>query len=161
MTAMVEIRVDSWSSPTERQHLIETMVEKGPDTLLRELQKTKSHGRFSIPGLRGPDPHQLRLGHDLHYAHQVVDPDGGRRIVIATVGGELEPVRASMRDPQSAAEEGRFERHCPRQHALAKTPVVRATALEAALLIKPPALPGVSDSLSNLLFCQGMFPDSL
>jgi hypothetical protein len=28
---------------------------------------------------------------------------------------------------------------------LAKTPVVRSTAFEAALLIKPPALPGVSD----------------
>ena len=83
-TATVEIRIDSWSSEKERQHLITTMVDKGNDQLLRELQKTKSHGRFSIPGWRGPDPHQMRLGHDLHYAHQVVDADGGRRIVIAT-----------------------------------------------------------------------------
>ena len=83
-TATVEIRIDSWSSESERQHLITTMVDKGNDQLLRELQKTKSHGRFSIPGWRGPDPHQMRLGHDLHYAHQVVDADGGRRIVIAT-----------------------------------------------------------------------------
>jgi hypothetical protein len=82
--AVVDITINSWSSPEERQHLITTMVEKGGDALLRELQKTKSHGRFRIPGLMGPDPHQLRLGHDLHYTHQDRDGDGGRRIVIAT-----------------------------------------------------------------------------
>jgi hypothetical protein len=82
--AVVDITINSWSSPEERQHLITTMLEKNADALLRELQKTKSHGRFRIPGLMGPDPHQLRLGHDLHYTHQEVNGDGGRRIVIAT-----------------------------------------------------------------------------
>ena len=43
-----------------------------------------SHGRFSIPGLVGPDPHQLRLGNPLRYAWQTPQPEGGRRIVIAT-----------------------------------------------------------------------------
>lgn len=82
--AVVEIRIDRWSTAEERRHLIETMVEKNADALLRELQKTPSHGRFSIPGLQGPDPHELRLGHDLHYTWQTAQPDGGRRIVIAT-----------------------------------------------------------------------------
>lgn len=84
-TATVDIRIDSWSSEAERQKLIVAMVEKGGNqALLRELQHSKVHGRFSIPGLIGPDPHQLRLGHDLRYTHQQVDGDGGRRIVIAT-----------------------------------------------------------------------------
>jgi hypothetical protein len=82
--AVVDIRIDSWSTPEERAHLISTMLEKNADALLRELQKLPSRGRFSIPGLMGPDPHQLRLGHDLRYTWQTPLPDGGRRIVIAT-----------------------------------------------------------------------------
>jgi hypothetical protein len=81
---VVQIKINSWSSAEERAQLIKTMLEKNSDALLRALQKTPSHGRFSIPGLRGPDPHQLRLGYDLHYAWQTPQPDGGRRIVIAT-----------------------------------------------------------------------------
>lgn len=82
--AVVDIRIDSWSTEQERSKLIETMTTKNADALLRELQKMPSHGRFSIPGLLGPDPHQLRLGHDLRYTWQTPQPDGGRRIVIAT-----------------------------------------------------------------------------
>ena len=82
--AVVQIDINSWSTPEERQKLITTMQEKGPDALLRELQRMPSRGRFRIPGLQGPDPHQLRLGHDLRYTWQTPDGDGGRRIVIAT-----------------------------------------------------------------------------
>jgi hypothetical protein len=82
--AVVDIRINSWSTEKERAHLISTMLEKNADALLRELQRQPSHGRFSIPGLTGPDPHQLRLGHDLRYTWQTPLPDGGRRIVIAT-----------------------------------------------------------------------------
>ncbi len=81
---VVQINIDSWSSADERKHLIETVIEKNADALLKELQKTPVHGRFSIPGLRGPDPHQLRLGNPLHYTWQTELPDGGRKIVIAT-----------------------------------------------------------------------------
>jgi hypothetical protein len=80
--AVVDIRVDSWSTPEEREHLITTLIERNPDALLRELQRAKVHGRFRIPGLMGPDPHQLRLGHDIRYAWQTPLPDGGRRIVL-------------------------------------------------------------------------------
>jgi hypothetical protein len=83
-TAMVDITVNSWSTAEERTHLIETMLEQGQDALLAALQKMPSRGRFRIPGLQGPDPHQLRLGYDLHYAWQTTAPEGGRRIVIAT-----------------------------------------------------------------------------
>jgi hypothetical protein len=82
--AVVDITVNSWSTEQEREQLITTMLEKGPDALLRALQKAPVHGRFRIPGLMGPDPHQLRLGHDIHYAWQTPQPDGGRRIVLAT-----------------------------------------------------------------------------
>ena len=83
-TAVVDIRINSWTTPEQRKHLITTMIEKNADALLKELQKQPSRGRFSIPGLTGPDPHQLRLGHDLRYTWETAQPDGGRRIVIAT-----------------------------------------------------------------------------
>jgi hypothetical protein len=83
-TAAIEITIRRWSTPEERAHLIETMVDKGDKALLNELQRAPVHGRFSVPGLSGPDPHQLRLGHDLRYAWQRSQPDGGRQIVIMT-----------------------------------------------------------------------------
>lgn len=83
-TATVAITIDSWSTEKEREHLVTTMLTKGQAALLRELQKARVHGRFRIPGLSGPDPLQLRLGHDIHYAWQTPLPEGGRRIVLAT-----------------------------------------------------------------------------
>jgi hypothetical protein len=82
--AVVDIRIDSWSTPEERQHLITTALEKGQDALLRELQRAKVHGRWRIPGIMGRDPHQLGLGHDIRYAWQEPLPEGGRRIALAT-----------------------------------------------------------------------------
>jgi hypothetical protein len=82
--AVVDITVNSWSTPEERERLITTMVEKGPDALLRELQKAPVKGRFRIPSAKPPDPHHLGLGLDLRYAWQTSLPDGGRRIVLAT-----------------------------------------------------------------------------
>lgn len=82
--AIVQFHIDSWSTDAERQHLVTTMIEKGDDALLRELQKARVHGRWNIPGYMGPDIHQLRLGHDIRYARQTPLPEGGRRIVIAT-----------------------------------------------------------------------------
>jgi len=81
--AVVDITVTSWSTPEERERLITTMLEKGSDALLRELQKAPSKGRFRIPSAKAPDPHHLALGLDLRYAWQTPLPDGGRRIVLA------------------------------------------------------------------------------
>jgi hypothetical protein len=82
--AVVDITINTWSTAEERERLITAMLEKGPDDLMKVLTKAPVKGRFRIPGLQGPDPHQLRLGHDLHYAYQTPLPEGGRRIVIAT-----------------------------------------------------------------------------
>ena len=81
--AQVQMYVDKWSPAAERDLLITTMVEKGPQDLLKTLQKLPVKGRFQIPGLRGSDPHNLRLGLQLRYAWQAPQPEGGRRIVLA------------------------------------------------------------------------------
>jgi len=79
----VDITVDRWSTAAERTDILTTMVEmKNQDALLKALQKSTVKGRFRIPGLVGPDPHQLRLGHDIRYAWQSPLPDGGTRIVL-------------------------------------------------------------------------------
>ncbi|HET7220061.1 MAG TPA: hypothetical protein VFJ02_18520 [Vicinamibacterales bacterium] len=83
-TAVMDIRITSWSTAKEREQLLGTAVEKGQDALLRALQKMPKHGRMSIPGWRGPDPHNARLGWDLRYAWNTPLEDGGQRIGIAT-----------------------------------------------------------------------------
>jgi hypothetical protein len=79
----VNIKVDAWSTAEERQATLDTLVEKGPEALLKSLQKSSAKGRFWIPTLRGSDPHNLRLGLTLRYAWQTALPEGGRRIVLA------------------------------------------------------------------------------
>jgi hypothetical protein len=81
--ARVAITVNQWSTEAERERLIETMLTKGSDSLLRELQKAPVKGRFRIPGQRPPDPHHLALGLDIRYARQTPLPEGGRRILLA------------------------------------------------------------------------------
>ena len=83
-TAVMDIRIKRWSTAAEREKLVTTAVEKGPDALLRALQKMPDHGRISIPGWTGPDPHNARLGWVLHYAYNTPGEDGGQRIGIAT-----------------------------------------------------------------------------
>jgi hypothetical protein len=83
-TAVMDIRITRWSTAAEREKLITTAVEKGQDALLRELQRMPNHGKMSIPGWQGPDPHQARLGWTLHYAFATPGEDGGMRIGIAT-----------------------------------------------------------------------------
>jgi len=87
----VNIKVDAWSTPEEREKLIATIVEQKPEALVKALQKMPAKGRFWIPTLRGSDPHNLRLGLTLRYAWQQPLPEGGRRIVLAadrTIGFE-------------------------------------------------------------------------
>jgi len=81
--AVVAITVNTWSSDAERDRLIDTMLTKGSDALLRELQKAPVKGRFRVPGQRPPDPQHLALGLDIRYARQMPLPEGGRRIVLA------------------------------------------------------------------------------
>jgi hypothetical protein len=80
----LEITIDRWSPATERKTLIETMLTKGQDGLLSALQKTKAKGRMRFPGWMGPDPHNARLGWDLHYAWNAPLAEGGQQIVLGT-----------------------------------------------------------------------------
>ena len=83
-TATVDIRIKRWSTEAEREKLLSTAVEKGQNGLLRELQRMPDHGRISVPTWQGPDPHNARLGWELHYAFATKGEDGGLRIGIAT-----------------------------------------------------------------------------
>ena len=81
----IRINIDSWSSLSQRQHLIDTFLAKKQDGLVRELEKQPEHGRFNFPGYMGPDPNStMRLGTDIRYAMNFPGQDGGRRIVVIT-----------------------------------------------------------------------------
>ena len=82
----IRINIDRWSTPSQRQHLITTFLEKGGQSaLLKELDKQPELGRFNFPGYFGPDPNNtMRLGTDIRYARNFAGEDGGRRIVIMT-----------------------------------------------------------------------------
>ena len=81
----IEITINRWSDPSQREHLITTFLEKKQNGLLSELEKQPEVGRFNFPGYMGPDPNNvMRLGTDIRYAMNHPDKDGGRRIVIIT-----------------------------------------------------------------------------
>ena len=71
----VDINVDRWSPPSDREQLVSALLNKGSDELLKQLQKRKSVGT-----IRTPDS----IGYTLRYAQQTPLPEGGRSIVIAT-----------------------------------------------------------------------------
>jgi hypothetical protein len=71
----VDINIERWSTEEERQKLITTFLEKGPEKLLDTLQDLRRVGYIRLP---------TSLGYDLHFAHQVPLDEGGRRIIIAT-----------------------------------------------------------------------------
>jgi hypothetical protein len=79
---IVEIRITQWSTEAERKRVVETMVEKGQDALLKLLQDLPAKGRFRLPNKPGPDRDQLRLGWDIRYAWHTPVADGGYRIVV-------------------------------------------------------------------------------
>ena len=59
----IRITIDRWSSPAQRDRLIEVFVEKKQEGLLRALEKEPVLGRFNYPGYMGPDPNNtMRLG---------------------------------------------------------------------------------------------------
>lgn len=71
----VIIRVERWSTEREREMLVKTLLDEGPQKALEALRSTEPVGF-----IRAPDS----IGYDLHYAHQMPGEDGGRRIVVAT-----------------------------------------------------------------------------
>lgn len=73
--AVVQIDIDRWSTDAERDELVTTFAEKGPDALLRTLQNLKRVGFIRLP---------TTIGYDLHYARRIPLEDGGQQIVLAT-----------------------------------------------------------------------------
>jgi hypothetical protein len=73
--AIVDITINRWSTDAERQGLITTFFEKGPDKLLDAVQDAKPVGRIRLPNT---------LGYDLRFARHFPAEDGGERYVILT-----------------------------------------------------------------------------
>ena len=71
----VEIVVNRWSTPAERDRLLSVLMEKGPDKLLEALQKNPPVGY-----IRTPDS----IGYDLRFAQRLKGEDGGERAVLVT-----------------------------------------------------------------------------
>jgi hypothetical protein len=71
----VSIQIDRWSTEEERELLMTTFVEKGPDALLSALQKQKRVGFMRLPNT---------MGYDLQFARLIPNEEGGSRIILAT-----------------------------------------------------------------------------
>jgi len=71
----VEIAVTRWSTDEERDKLLNTLLEKGPDALLDALQSMPRVGYIRTPN---------SIGYDLHFARKAQIPDGGERVILAT-----------------------------------------------------------------------------
>jgi hypothetical protein len=71
----IDIVIERWTTDDERDRLMAIFKEQGPDKLLEALRKTPRVGTISTPG---------SLAYDLHYARELTDKEGGRRIVLAT-----------------------------------------------------------------------------
>ena len=69
----VMITIERWSTPEERQMLLDTLREKGSNALAEVLFKMPRVGFVRFPSTSGKD---------LHYAWQTTLPDGTRRVVV-------------------------------------------------------------------------------
>ena len=50
----IQIQINGWSSPAQRQHLIETFLATKQEGLVRELEKQPEIGRFNFPDTWDP-----------------------------------------------------------------------------------------------------------
>lgn len=74
-TSPVDITISRWSTDADRDRLLSILRAKGQDALLEALQKMPVVGYINTPG---------SLRYDLRFARQLPQPEGGRKIVIAT-----------------------------------------------------------------------------
>ncbi|HKY21438.1 MAG TPA: hypothetical protein VJM31_09480 [Vicinamibacterales bacterium] len=73
-TGRVEITVNRWSTPGEREVLVSTLIKEGSKDLLEKLRDMKAVGRIYTAG---------SVGYELRFSDQQKLPDGGRSIVLA------------------------------------------------------------------------------
>lgn len=71
----IDITVERWSTPAQRDKLMSVLLYDGADTLLDVLKDMPHVGYFNTPG---------NLRWDLRYAWKTAQPDGGERVVLAT-----------------------------------------------------------------------------
>lgn len=74
-TRTVQIVIDRWSTDSEHGQFMAALQERSPERQRNAVQKLRRIGY-----IRTPDT----IGYELHYARQVTDGDGGRRVFIAT-----------------------------------------------------------------------------
>ena len=71
----VEIVVNRSSTEGERDRLLQTLLDNGPDKLLDVLRDMPRVGYIRTPE---------SIGYDIHYARRAPLPDGGERLVLVT-----------------------------------------------------------------------------
>lgn len=71
----VEFVINRYSSDAERDELLKTLQDKGPNQLLEALQKLPRIGYFRTPN---------STGYDLKFARKAPGDDGGERITMIT-----------------------------------------------------------------------------
>jgi hypothetical protein len=72
---LIDITVERWSTPAQRDKLMSVLLNEGADKLLDVLSDMPHVGYFNTPG---------NLRWDLRYAWKTAQPDGGERVVLAT-----------------------------------------------------------------------------
>lgn len=75
-SSVLTITINRWSTDEEREMLLTTLQEFGRDKMIDALQKI----RPPVGWMRLPNA----IGYDLYYARNHPNPDGSRRVVIAT-----------------------------------------------------------------------------
>ena len=73
---VIDINIYRWSTDQEREMLLTTLQEKGRDALIDALMTIRPRVGY----MRTPNS----IGYDLFYARNNPQPDGSRRIVVAT-----------------------------------------------------------------------------
>jgi hypothetical protein len=74
-TSQVDIHVQRYSTDKERDQLMDAFNNGGQDRLLDALQKLPVVGYIRTP---------TSLRYDLHFARQVPNPEGGRKVILLT-----------------------------------------------------------------------------
>ena len=72
-TGTIDFTIDRWSTDAERDKLLSTFLEKGPEKLLDAVQDAKPTGRILAPD---------KVGWDIRYARYRPLPDGGRDLLL-------------------------------------------------------------------------------
>jgi hypothetical protein len=73
--SQVDIVVEKWSPNAERDRLLNTLFEKGPEKLLDTLQDLPRVGYFRTPN---------SIGYDIRFSQRTALPDHAERVVLVT-----------------------------------------------------------------------------